>query len=184
MGPTKIENAKKDAPNSIRALYGKNTTENCVHGSDSLNSANKEIEFFFPIEQTLAIIKPDAIQNKYDDNIITTILNHDFKIKQEKLMKLNIKDAENFYQEHKGKGFFNELTKFMSSDNIKVLLLEKYNAIQDWRNLMGPTKKEIALIDAPYCIRALYGTDTTQNATHGSDSTQAAKREIEFFFGK
>lgn len=182
MGPTKIEDAKKNAPHSIRALYAQNTTENSVHGSDSPKSAQRELEFFFPIQSTFAMIKPDAVKNGYDYDIMARIEFEGFTIKEKKQLQLTLEKAQEFYAEHKGRPFFDELTKFMSSGKIWILLLQKYNAIQDWRTLMGPTKKEVALVDAPNSIRALYAVDTTQNSSHGSDSVQAATREINFFF--
>jgi len=90
--------------------------------------------------------------------------------------------SRKFYEEHKGKPFFDSLIEYMSSGPCAALILSKENAIQDWRELMGPTKPDQARIEKPKSIRALFGTDTTRNACHGSDSPKSAEREIAFFF--
>merc|ERR1711933_68899 len=102
-------------------------------------------------------------------------------VKQEKI-KLSKEKAEQFYAEHKGKGFFDELVSFMCSSELIALKLEKENAIAAWRMVMGPTNFETAKKEAPQSIRALYATGMTKNSSHGSDSPSSAKRELDFFF--
>lgn len=182
MGPTKYETAKKDAPNSLRATFATNTTKNAVHGSDSMDSANRELDFYFNTQQTLALIKPDAVENKKADEIIQRIEDEQFLIIERKQMRLTKELAEAFYAEHKGKGFFDELIAFMCSGDLVALKLEKADAIKGWRELMGPTNFETAKKEAPESIRALYATNMTKNASHGSDSVSAAVRELNFHF--
>eukprot|EP00485_Elphidium_margaritaceum_P005853 CAMPEP_0202692954 /NCGR_PEP_ID=MMETSP1385-20130828/7196_1 /ASSEMBLY_ACC=CAM_ASM_000861 /TAXON_ID=933848 /ORGANISM="Elphidium margaritaceum" /LENGTH=556 /DNA_ID=CAMNT_0049348565 /DNA_START=80 /DNA_END=1750 /DNA_ORIENTATION=- len=191
MGPTNFETARKEAPQSIRALYASNMTKNASHGSDSVDSAKRELEFFFASqsnevrstkEYTLAMIKPDAVSAGKADEIVTRIKYEGFAIIEQKQLKLSAERAQQFYAEHKGKGFFDELVTFMTSGDIVALKLERENAIKTWRNVMGPTNFQKAKEEAPDSIRALYATDMTKNASHGSDSFEAAKRELDFFF--
>lgn len=130
---------------------------------------------------TLAIIKPDAVKAGHIGEIITMIEKNGFHIEAMGLAQLDHDTAEEFYAEHKGKPFFNGLVEFMSAGPIVVIALGKENAVQDWRNLMGATDPKKA---APGTIRALYGKSLEEgNAVHGSDSDEAAERELALFFG-
>jgi len=131
------------------------------------------------MEKTIAIIKPDAIAAGNVGNIIALIEKNNFLIRELKKMHLSKKQAETFYDIHKSKPFFHELVDYMISGPIVVMLLEKKNAIQAWRNLMGATDPQQAL---PGTIRHLYGIDIGSNAVHGSDSQETALKEITFFF--
>ena len=128
---------------------------------------------------TFAIIKPDAIKNNYTGKIYDHILNSNFEILGSKLIKMTKKQAEGFYDIHRDKPFFEELTNFMSSGKCMVLALKKENAIQEWRNTIGATNPEEAKEGT---IRKLYATSLGENAVHGSDSDDNAKKEIAFFF--
>ena len=131
--------------------------------------------------RTLAIIKPDAVKNNYVGKIYDHILNEGFKVLSAKLIKLTKEDAENFYLIHKGKPFYDELTSFMSSGKCMVLALEKDNAVNNWRDVIGSTNP----IDAKNgTIRRLYANSLGENAVHGSDSDDNAKKEISFFFSE
>ncbi len=130
-------------------------------------------------EKTFAIIKPDAVKAKNTGNIIARIEKEGFTVVNMKKEQLTKEKAEGFYAVHKEKKFFNDLVKFMTSGPVVVMVLEKENAIKDWRSLMGPTNPEKAEKDN---LRKLYGTDIQQNATHGSDSKDNAKIEIKYFF--
>lgn len=132
------------------------------------------------IESTLALVKPDAY-NKADE-VLAIIKQNGFVISERKTITLSKERAAQFYEEHKDRSFYDELTTFMSSGPTLVLILRKSGAIKSWRKLMGPTKSEKARVDAPDSIRAKLGTDGSRNATHGSDSLQSAAREITFFF--
>merc|ERR1719333_724890 len=193
MGPTNFETAKQEAPQSIRALYASSMTKNASHGSDSVESAKRELEFYFPTKQnsprstkefTLAMIKPDAVSAGKATEIVNRIKYEGFVVVEQEEMKLDKGRAEAFYAEHKGKGFFGELVEFMTSGSIVAMKLERENAIKTWRMVMGPTNFEVAKQEAPDSVRALYATNMTKNASHGSDSPQSAKRELDFFFGQ
>ena len=98
------------------------------------------------------------------------------------LLQLSKARAEEFYGEHAGKPFFGKLVSFMTSGPIVAAVLARRGAIKEWRSLLGPTNSEAARQSAPDSIRAVYGTDGTSNAAHGSDSPESAQREIKFFF--
>ena len=134
-----------------------------------------------PIERTLALIKPDAYEAKTIGKIITMIEESGFKIVHIQLLKMTEKAAKIFYYMHDGKDFFNELIAFTSKDKICALVLEKKNAIKDFRKLIGATVPQNAESNT---IRALYGKGIPNNAVHGSDSPISAKREITYIFGE
>ncbi len=131
------------------------------------------------IEKTLAIIKPDAMKAGFNDAIINHIKANGFTIVAKKEMSLTKAQAEGFYAEHKERSFFPELVLFMTSGPVTVMVLEKENAIQAWRDLMGATDPIQA---EPGTIRKLFGASKGENATHGSDAPLSAAREIAFFF--
>lgn len=128
---------------------------------------------------TLAIIKPDAVDSKYSGQIITTIELNKFNIKHIKKLHLTQEQAEEFYAIHKERPFFGELVEYMMSGPIIAMALEKEDAVQQWRDLMGATDPKKA---APGTIRAMFGESIGSNATHGSDSLGNAKNEVAFFF--
>lgn len=120
-------------------------------------------------EKTLALIKPDAFLKA--GKIVNAIYKDGFRIGRMRSLELSRADAQEFYQEHQGKPFFDGLTQFMSSGPIVALELVADGAIQKWRKLIGPTNTFKAREEAPGCLRAQFGTDGTRNACHGSDST-------------
>ena len=131
------------------------------------------------MNQTLAIIKPDAMRKNNMNNIKEDIIDNGFSILKEKTLLLTDKQACSFYDIHKEKPFFDELVEFMTSHECHVMILEKENAVEEWRKLMGATDSQEAEIGT---IRNKYGTDVSMNATHGSDSNENAIKEINFFF--
>ncbi|MEC7779199.1 MAG: nucleoside-diphosphate kinase [Candidatus Neomarinimicrobiota bacterium] len=131
------------------------------------------------MNQTLAIIKPDAMKKDNMNNIRKDIIDNGFSILKEKTLLLTDKQACSFYDIHKEKPFFDELVEFMTSHECHVMILEKENAVEEWRKLMGATDSQKAEIGT---IRNKYGTDVSMNATHGSDSNENAIKEINFFF--
>ena len=131
--------------------------------------------------KTFAIIKPDAIKNNHTGRIYNHILEAGFKILSAKLIKMSKIQAEAFYDIHKDKPFFKELTDFMSSGQSMILALEKKNAVNSWRKTIGSTNPEDA---EDGTIRKLYATSLGENAVHGSDSDENAKKEIAFFFSE
>ncbi len=128
---------------------------------------------------TFAIIKPDAINNKKTGLILDHILKSGFNIVCAKLTKMTLNQAEGFYEIHSERPFFAELTNFMSSGQSMVLVLEKENAVDEWRKTIGSTNPEEA---EEGTIRKLYATSIGENAVHGSDSSENAHKEIAFFF--
>ncbi len=131
------------------------------------------------IEQTLSIIKPDAVERNLENEIKTIFQNNNFKILKEKKLKLNKDEAEQFYKVHETKPFYNDLCEYLSSGPIIVMILEKENAIKSNRDLMGATDPNKAENGT---IRKLFGKSIDKNSVHGSDSPENAKIEINFFF--
>lgn len=128
---------------------------------------------------TLAIIKPDAMQAKNQGKIIDRFLQAGFDIKAARVMRLTMAQAENFYAIHRERPFFGELTKFMTSGPVMPLVLEKANAVEDYRNLIGATDPVEA---ADGTIRKDFAKNKGENAVHGSDSDENAQKEVAFFF--
>ena len=131
------------------------------------------------LEQTLSIIKPDAVERNLDIEIKEMFKEKDFKIVKEKKIQIAKNEAEQFYKVHETKPFYNDLCTYLSSGPIVVMVLEKENAVIDNRELMGATKPEDA---AEGTIRKKYGISIDKNSVHGSDSVENAKKEIDFFF--
>ena len=129
--------------------------------------------------QTFAIIKPDAVRNGYSGKIIDIMINSDFKILGLKLIRMTKSQAEGFYEIHKDKPFFSELTEFMSSGKCVVIALQKEDAVNKWRELIGATDPAEA---DEGTIRKDYASSLGENAVHGADSNENAAREIGFFF--
>ena len=131
------------------------------------------------LEQTLSIIKPDAIERNLEKEIKNTFVNKGFKIVKEKKIMLEKSEAEEFYKVHQTKPFYNDLCEYLSSGPIVVMILEKENAIGENRSLMGATNPKEALDGT---IRKKYGISIDKNSVHGSDSSENAEKEINFFF--
>ena len=131
------------------------------------------------IEQTLSIIKPDAVERNLDSEIKSIFQNDGFKIANEKKIQLAKSDAEEFYKVHETKPFYNDLCKYLSSGPIIVMILEKENAVLANRKLMGATDPKNA---EEGTIRKKFGVSIDKNSVHGSDSIENAKNEIYFFF--
>ena len=131
------------------------------------------------LEQTLSIIKPDAVERNLDQEIKNIFLSNGFKIIKEKKIQLEKSDAEKFYKVHETKPFYNDLCGYLSSGPIVVMILEKENAVLSNRELMGATNPKEAKEGT---IRKKYGVSIDKNSVHGSDSPENAKIEIEFFF--
>ena len=130
-------------------------------------------------EQTLSIIKPDAVERNLDIEIKEMFKKKGFKIVKEKKIQIEKSEAEKFYKVHETKPFYNDLCTYLSSGPIVVMILEKENAVLANRELMGATNPKDA-IDGT--IRKKYGISIDKNSVHGSDSTENAKIEIGFFF--
>lgn len=129
--------------------------------------------------KTLMMIKPDAVENGHIGNILEKVTTAGFQIKALKLTQLSKQDAERFYDVHKDRPFYGELVAFMCRGPIVAAVLEKENAVSDFRTLIGATNPEEA---AEGTIRKLYATSIGENAVHGSDSDENAEIEASFHF--
>ena len=133
------------------------------------------------MEQTLAIIKPDAVRRRLVGVIISEIEKHDFHIAAIKTLHMTSADAARFYKAHQAKPFYDSLVAYISSGQIYALILEKNHAVEAWRQMMGPTRPELA---EPATLRRRFALDLQQNTVHGADSLATALNEIQFFFGE
>ena len=131
------------------------------------------------IEQTLSIIKPDAVERNIDNEIKVFFEKNDLKILRSKKVKISKEEASEFYKVHQTKPFYNELCNYLSSGPIVVMILEGENAVSKNRQLMGATDPSKA---EEGTLRKMYGISITKNSVHGSDSVENGKTEIDFFF--
>ena len=131
------------------------------------------------LEQTLSIIKPDAVERNLENEIKEIFKSNNFNIIKEKKIQLSKPEAEEFYKVHETKPFYNDLCEYLSSGPIVVMILQKENAVIANRDLMGATNPKDAKEGS---IRKKYGVSIDKNSVHGSDSIDNAKKEINFFF--
>ena len=131
------------------------------------------------MEQTLSIIKPDAVERNLIEEIKSIFIKNDLKIANSKKIHITKEEAAEFYKVHQSKPFYNDLCNYLSSGPIFVMILEGNNAVAVNRKLMGATNPKEA---EPNTIRKLYGISIDKNSVHGSDSVENAKIEIDFFF--
>ena len=131
------------------------------------------------IEQTLSIIKPDAVERNLTEEIKKIFTNNNLNIKESKKIHITKDEASEFYKVHQSKPFYNDLCAYLSSGPIVVMIIEKENGIKENRNLMGATNPKDA---EEGTIRKKYGISIDKNSVHGSDSVENAKKEIDFFF--
>ena len=133
------------------------------------------------IEQTLSIIKPDAVERNLQDQIKQEFINKGFEIIKEKKIHISKEEAERFYKVHESKPFYNDLCTYLSSGPIVVMTLQRENAVAENRKLMGATNP----VDAEDgTLRKKYGISIDKNSVHGSDSPENAKIELDFFFNQ
>jgi len=133
------------------------------------------------IEQTLSIIKPDAVERNLENEIKSFFTDNGLKIIKSKKIKISKEEANEFYKVHQTKPFYNELCNYLSSGPIVVMILEGENAISKNREIMGATDP---LKASEGTLRKKYGLSIDKNSVHGSDSLENAKKEINFFFNK
>ena len=133
------------------------------------------------LENTLSIIKPDAVERNLEENIKSIFARNNLKILKCKKIKITKDEASQFYKVHQAKPFYDKLCEYLSSGPIIVMILEGENAIAKNREIMGATDP---LKAGPETIRKLYGISIDKNSVHGSDSLENAKKEIDFFFKK
>ena len=131
------------------------------------------------IEQTLSIIKPDAVERNLTDQIKSIFEKNNLKVNESKKIHISKDEAAEFYKVHQSKPFYSDLCEYLSSGPIVVMILEGENAILANRKIMGATNPKDA---DPETIRKIYGISIDKNSVHGSDSLENAKKEIEFFF--
>ncbi|XP_014747152.1 PREDICTED: thioredoxin domain-containing protein 3 [Sturnus vulgaris] len=183
LGPKTLEEANEN-PESLRAQYAiENVPINQLHGSSTPSDAQKELEFFFPEEQTFALIKPDAAKT-HKDEIMKKVKEAGFSITKVKEQALTREMAAQFYKDHEGKPFFEQLVNCMTQGPSVIMVLSKENAVEEWRQLMGPTDPEEAKKTCPESIRAQFAHDILSNAVHGSSNIEQALRSIQFAFGE
>ena len=131
------------------------------------------------LEQTLSIIKPDAVERNLENEIKQIFKDKGFQIIKEKKIQIEKSEAEKFYKVHETKPFYNDLCSYLSSGPIVAMIIEKENAVRENRDLMGATNPKDA---EKGTIREKYGISIDKNSVHGSDSAENAKIEIDFFF--
>ena len=131
------------------------------------------------VEQTLSIIKPDAVERNLIDEIKSIFKNNNLQIKNDKKIHLTKEEAAEFYKVHQSKPFYNDLCNYLSSGPIVVMCLQKENAVLENRQLMGSTNPKDA---EDGTLRKKYGISIDKNSVHGSDSVENAKIELDFFF--
>tara|TARA_B100000575_G_C22973704_1_gene562055 strand:- start:440 stop:850 length:411 start_codon:yes stop_codon:yes gene_type:complete len=131
------------------------------------------------VEQTLSIIKPDAVERDLSEEIQNFFIKNELRIKDSKKIQISKDEAAEFYKVHQSKPFYNDLCNYLSSGPIIVMILEGANAILKNRELMGTTDPKKAEKNT---LRKLYGISIDKNSVHGSDSEENAKKEIAFFF--
>ena len=131
------------------------------------------------IQQTLSIIKPDAVERNLQDQIKQEFINKGFEIIKEKKIHISKEEAERFYKVHETKPFYKDLCAYLSSGPIVVMTLQRENAVMENRKLMGATNPVDAEVGT---LRKKYGISIDKNSVHGSDSPENAKIELDFFF--
>ncbi|KAM9023159.1 thioredoxin domain-containing protein 3 [Ara ararauna] len=184
LGPKTVEEAMKENPKSLRAQYAvSNVPIGKLHGSSTPDDAQKELEFFFPQEHTLALIKPAAAA-KHKDDILQKVKDAGFTISTIKEKSLTRETAARFYKDHKGKPFFEDLLSCMTEGSSVIMVLTKENAVEEWRRLMGPVDPEVAKETSPGSIRAHFAQDILSNAVHGSSTKEHVQKSIECVFGE
>ncbi|KAL2085637.1 hypothetical protein ACEWY4_018957 [Coilia grayii] len=183
LGPKILEEAKEKCPESLRAQFALDDVPiNQLHGSSSMGEAERDLKRFFPVEHTLAVIKPDASQ-EHREGIISRIESAGFSISQVKETQLTREMAENFYKHHRDKAFFNSLVDYMTQGPSVMMILSKENAIAEWREMIGPVDPEKAKEVSPNSLRACFAKSILENTVHGSSDAKHAMDNIQFLFG-
>ncbi|XP_029386756.1 thioredoxin domain-containing protein 6 [Echeneis naucrates] len=183
LGPFDVKTAKEESPSCLRAQFSvENEPINQLHGSASNEEAEREINFFFPKQRTLAVIKPDAMQ-EHREKILEEIHASGFFVTQLKETVLSTEMAAEFYKEHKEKPFFNQLVEFMCRGPCLMLVLTKENAVEEWRAMMGPPDPDQAKTTSPKSLRARFASSILHNSVHGASNELQAEEKIHFIFG-
>ncbi|KAI1899645.1 hypothetical protein AGOR_G00063920 [Albula goreensis] len=196
LGPTDSESARKDAPNSLRAQFGTDGTKNAAHGSDSLASAARELEFFFPsttghgpsnsatyTDCVCCIIKPHAISEALTGKILASITKAGFEISALQMFTMERANAEEFFEVYKG--VVDEYTSMVSelcSGPCMALEIKGTEVSRTFREYCGPADPELARHLRPSTLRAQYGKTKVQNAIHCTDLPEDGILEVQYFF--
>ncbi|CAI5656272.1 unnamed protein product [Oreochromis niloticus] len=176
LGPSDINKAKEESPDCLRAQFAvENKPINQLHGSGSREEAEREISFFFPKQQTLAVIKPDAME-EHREAILEEIRGRGFSVTRLKETVLSREMAEEFYKEHREKPFFNQLVEFMCRGPCMMLVLTKENAVEEWRAMMGPTDPNK---HAEEKIRFIFGDISTDAELTSDDPISEEEKAAE-----
>ena len=155
---------------------------NALHGPSTSEQAEKELKKFFPMEQTIALIKPGTSAEQ-KAQIEAKIEQSGFIIASKKSSKLTADIAKDIYKDSSNTPHYNDLINMMTSGDTEILVLSRENAIEGWREAIGPTDPHVAKEKSPNSLRALYGVDVLNNALHGPSSKQQAEHELNMFFG-
>ncbi|XP_063687476.1 thioredoxin domain-containing protein 6-like isoform X3 [Bolinopsis microptera] len=181
LGPTLVPEAKETAPESMRATFTTDDIINGLHGSSTAEEAVDELNFFFPAEQTVACIKPEMMEKK--EEIMKRIEEAGIVIQAQKTVTLSQDEAGSFYDEHKNKEFYGDLCSYMASGESTFLVLSANNAVEKWREIIGPADPSEAKATKPQSLRSKLGKDILKNGLHGSSSAEHALKSIEQIFG-
>uniref|UniRef100_A0A8C6DK30 Thioredoxin domain-containing protein 3 n=1 Tax=Moschus moschiferus TaxID=68415 RepID=A0A8C6DK30_MOSMO len=182
IGPSNVEEAKEYLPESLCAQFAmEGLPINQLYGSDSLEAAEREIRYFFPPQHTVALIKPHVTQEQREE-IMNIIKETGFDITQMKEILLTEEEAEKIYFKIKRKAFYKDVLDVLAEGTSLVMILTKWNAVLDWRRLMGPTDPEEARLLSPDSIRAQFGTNILKNAVHGASNIEEAMQTISRMF--
>ncbi|XP_044802555.2 thioredoxin domain-containing protein 3 [Bubalus kerabau] len=182
IGPSNVEEAKEYLPECLCAQFAiEGLPINQLYGSDSLEAAEREIQYFFPPQHTVALIKPHVTQEQRED-IMKIIKETGFDITQMKETLLTEEEAEKIYFKIKRKAFYKDVLDVLAEGTSLVMILTKWNAVSDWRRLMGPTDPEEARLLSPDSIRAQFGKNILKNAVHGASNMEEAMETISRMF--
>ncbi|XP_051708860.2 thioredoxin domain-containing protein 3 [Oryctolagus cuniculus] len=184
LGPKTVQEANEYYPDSLCAQFAMGSLPiNQLYGSDSTEVAEREIEYFFPVQSTLALIKPHVTREQREE-ILKIIKEAGFAFTQMKEMLLTPEYADKIYFKITGKDFYKDVLEALSEGPSLVMVLTKWNAIGDWRRLMGPTDPEEATLLSPNSIRAQFGISKLKNAVHGASNDSEAMESINGVFGE
>nr|KAF6469986.1 NME/NM23 family member 8 [Molossus molossus] len=182
IGPSTVEEAKERLLESLCIQFAtKSFPINQLYGSDSLEAAEMEIQYFFPPQNTLALIKPHATHEQREE-IFSIIKEAGFDITQMKEILLTKEQADKIYFKITNKDFYKDVLEILSEGPSVVMILTKWNAVSEWRRLMGPTDPEEAKLLSPDSIRAKFGITVLKNCVHGSSNIQEAMETINRIF--
>ncbi|ELK01279.1 Thioredoxin domain-containing protein 3 [Pteropus alecto] len=182
IGPNTVEEAKECLPESLCVQFAMESLPiNQLYGSVSLEAAEREIQYFFPPQNTLGLIKPHVTQEQREE-IFDLIKEAGFEITQMKEMLLTEDQADKIYFKIKKKDFYKDVLEILSEGPSLVMVLTKWNAIADWRRLIGPVDPDEGKLLSPDSIRAKYGKSVLRNAVHGSSTVHEAMETINKMF--